>query len=71
MISCVLQSFDSCRDLEAAAELFEGEDSFHTAQVPGAARELQRFIGHINAQTGALGRAHLDACSEVERFLLV
>lgn len=50
----------SCdRDLEAAADLFEGEDSFHTAQVPGAARALQRFIGHINVQTGAPGHAHL------------
>ena len=53
-----------CRDLEAAAKLFDGEDNFHTAQVPGAGRELQRFIGHINVQTGAPGRSNLGPCNK-------
>ncbi|KAK9836189.1 hypothetical protein WJX81_007802 [Elliptochloris bilobata] len=39
------------RDREAAAELFESDDAFHTEQVPGDERVLQRFIGHINVQT--------------------
>jgi uncharacterized membrane protein len=47
------------RGREAAAALFAGEDCFAATQVAGSLRELQRFIGHINVQTGVLAERRM------------